>query len=190
MGLDDGEWIDAEATGDRGATRDEEAGGEWAEDGWPGRAGPTGNRHRGDRGTSGFSVRVAAVVALLAAAAGVAVGLLIFRGTAVAEGAGVTPGAAASPRGGAGLPALPGRSGSGNGRLQMMLTGRVLAVSDRSITIGGNGPSVTAAVTRSTKITGAVSGIGEVKVGAEVSAQITGTGGDLAATAIQDPAVT
>jgi hypothetical protein len=68
----------------------------------------------------------------------------------------------------------------------MMLSGRVLAVSDRSITIGGNGPSVTAAITRFTKITGAVSGIGGVRVGAEVSAQITGTGSDLTATAIQD----
>jgi hypothetical protein len=72
----------------------------------------------------------------------------------------------------------------------MMLSGRVLAVSERSITIGGDGPAVTVAITKSTKITGAVSRIGAVKVGAEISAQITGTSGDLTATAIQDPAVT
>jgi hypothetical protein len=69
-----------------------------------------------------------------------------------------------------------------------MLTGRVLAVSDNSITIGGNGHSVTAAVTKATTITGTVRDIGGIKVGAEVSAQITGTPGNLAVTAIQDPA--
>jgi len=70
----------------------------------------------------------------------------------------------------------------------MILTGRVLAVSGTSITIGGEGPSVTAAVTRATKVTGTVRGIGGVKVGDEVSAQITGTASHLTAIAIQDPA--
>jgi hypothetical protein len=83
---------------------------------------------------------------------------------------------------------LPGLSGNGNGQLQMILTGRVLAVSGAAITIGGNGPSVTAAVTGATKIAGTAHGIGGVKVGDEVSAQITGTASHLIATAIQDPA--
>jgi hypothetical protein len=47
---------------------------------------------------------------------------------------------------------------------------------------------VTAAVTRATKVTGAVHGISGVKVGDEVSAQITGTASSLTATAIHDPA--
>ena len=52
---------------------------------------------------------------------------------------------------------------------------------------GGDGPSVTAAVTGATTITGTVHGIGGIKVGNEVSAQITGTASHLTATAIQDP---
>ena len=70
----------------------------------------------------------------------------------------------------------------------MVLAGRVLAVSGTSITIGGVGTSVTAAVTSVTKVTGSVRGIGGVKAGDEVSAQITGTVSHLTATAIQDPA--
>ena len=69
-----------------------------------------------------------------------------------------------------------------------LLTGRVLAVSRTSITIGGAGPSVTAAVTSATTITGSVHGIGGVKAGDQVSAQLTGTATHLTATAIQDPA--
>lgn len=69
----------------------------------------------------------------------------------------------------------------------MMLTGQVLAVSHASITIGGAGPAVTAAITSATTITGSVHGIGGVKVGDEISAQITGTPSHLTATALQDP---
>ena len=47
---------------------------------------------------------------------------------------------------------------------------------------------MTAAVTGATTITGTVHGIGGIKVGNEVSAQITGTASHLTATAIQDPA--
>ncbi len=87
------------------------------------------------------------------------------------------------------LPGLPGSaSGNGNGQLRMLLTGRVLAVSATSITIGGTGPSVTAAVTGATTITGHAHGIGGVKVGDEVAAQITGTPSHLVTTTLQDPA--
>jgi hypothetical protein len=82
---------------------------------------------------------------------------------------------------------LPGLSGNGNGPLRQLLTSRVLAVSGASITIGGDGASVTAAVTATT-VTGKVHSIGGVKVGDEVSAQISGTASHLTATAIQDPA--
>ncbi len=62
------------------------------------------------------------------------------------------------------------------------------AVSGASITIGGDGASVTAAVTATTTVTGKVHSIGGVKVGDEVSAQISSTASHLTATAIQDPA--
>ncbi len=70
----------------------------------------------------------------------------------------------------------------------MLLTGRVLAVSGTSVTIGGTGPSVTAAVTSTTKLTGRVHRIGGIKAGDEVAAQITGTPSHLVITNLQDPA--
>ena len=146
----------------------------------------------GHGGVPGFSVWAAAIVAVLATAAGVAAGLFLVRGTPAASAAsGATPStlapSASAPAGGsASLPGLPGLSG--NGQLRMILTGRVVAVSRTSITIGGDGPSVTAAVTGATTITGTAHGIGGVKVGDEVSAQITGTASHLTVSAIQDPA--
>lgn len=165
-----------------------------AED-WPGEpAGRPGNGERWGRGgVSGFSGRVAAAVAVVAATAGVAAGFFLVRGAPVASASGgATPvtSAPVSPGNGAGLPALPGRpgNGNGNGQLRMLLTGRVLAVSGTSITIGGTGPSVTAAITGATTITGRAHGIGGVKVGDEVAAQITGTPSHLVTTTIRDPA--
>jgi hypothetical protein len=207
----------AGAAGNPGAAADRGMAGDdgWPVDGWPGDSWPGDERPggaqpggaqpggaqpggaqrggagkgRGHGGASGFSVRVAAVVAVLAAAAGVAAGLFLVKGTPVASTAdGATPSASAPAGSSTGLPALPGLSRNGNGQLQMLLTGRVLAVSGTSITIGGNGPSVTAAVTSATTITGTVHGIGGISVGNEVSAQITGTASHLTATAIQDPA--
>ena len=192
MGLDDGEWIRDEAAGAGEAAGVDEG---WPEDSWPaderpGEAQPGGaGKGRGHGGAPGFSVRAAAAVAVLAAAAGVAAGLFLVKDAPAASSAGVaTPSASAPARSSTGLPGLPGLSGNGNGQLRMVLTGRVLAVSGTSITIGGDGPSVTAAVTGATTITGTVRGIGGVKVGDEVSAQITGTASHLTATAIQDPA--
>ena len=95
------------------------------------------------------------------------------------------PPASATAGSGAGLLPPPALTGHG-GQPQLLLTGEVLAVSGTSITIGGNGPSVTAAVTRATKVTGTVRGIGGIKVGDEVSARITGSGHKLAVCAIQD----
>jgi hypothetical protein len=57
-----------------------------------------------------------------------------------------------------------------------------------SITIGGTGPSVTAAINGGTTITGSAHGIGGVKVGDEVAAQITGNASHLVTTTLQDPA--
>ena len=150
MGLDDGEWIRDEAAGaagNPGAAADRGMAGDdgWPVDGWPGDSWPGDERPggaqpggagkgRGHGGASGFSVRVAAVVAVLAAAAGVAAGLFLVKGTPVASTAdGATPSASAPAGSSTGLPALPGLSRNGNGQLQMLLTGRVLAVSGTSI---------------------------------------------------------
>ncbi len=70
----------------------------------------------------------------------------------------------------------------------MLRTGRVLAVSGASVTIGGDGPSVSPAVTGATTITGTIPRHRRLKVGNEESAQITGTASHLTTTAIQDPA--
>jgi hypothetical protein len=167
------------------------------DDEWPGDDRPPGlpsetGKRWGRGGVPGFSVWMAAAVAVLAAAAGVGAGLLI-KGTPTASAAGAATPSATAPGGtapggsGASMPALPGPAENGNGQVQIILTGRVQAVSATSITIGGSGPSVTAAVTSATKVTGAVRGIAGVKAGDRVAAQVSGTPGHLVATAIQDP---
>jgi hypothetical protein len=188
MERDDGEWIRDQAASRAGPDD------EWpAHDRPPGPPGPqpeTGKRWD-HGGVPGFSVWVAAAVAVLAAAAGVATALLI-RGTPAASAAGPAtpstppPGVTAPGGSGSSLPPLPGPAG--NGKVQIILTGRVVAVSATSITIGGRGPSVTAAVTSATKITAAVHSIAGVKAGDDVAAQVSGTPGHLTAIAIQDPA--
>ena len=95
-------------------------------------------------------------------------------------GNGALPGGGAVPGGGQG--AGPGQAGS------LFLIGKVTGVSRTSITIGGPGRTVTAAVTGATRVTGKVSTITEIKVGDQVSAQITqGSSGNVAV-AIADPA--
>jgi len=161
----------------------------------------------GHGGVPGFSARLALAVAVVAAVAGIAVGFLLTRAAPAASAAGgATPSASAPalvpgsapasapvPRGrGDGSQARPGLPGNvgGNedGQLRILLTGRVLAVSGTSVTIGGAGPSVTAAVTTATKLTGRVHAIGGVKVGDQVAADITGTPKHLIITTLQDPA--
>jgi hypothetical protein len=162
-----------------------------ADDSWP-----TGSGKRWGRGgVSGFSGWVAAAVALAAATAGVAVGFFLVRGTSAASAAEAARPAASAPAssgGGVDLPTrprLPGKaSGNGNGQLRILLVGRVLAVSGTSITIGGTGPSVTATINGGTTITGSAHGIGGVKVGDKVAAQITGNASHLVTTTLQDPA--
>ena len=149
-------------------------------------------------GMERFSARMAVAVAVVAAVAGVAVGFFLTRGAPVASAAGgampsVSAPVSAPPSTGGGgprtLPGLPGNAGGdGDEQLRMLLTGRVLAVSRTSVTIGGAGPSVTAAVTSTTKLTGHVHGLSSVKVGDEVAAQITGTPSHLVITTLQDPA--
>lgn len=175
----------------------------WSDGEWPdgepfaasgGPAGP-GFGYRaggwGHGGIPGFSAWIAVAVAVAAAVAGVTVGFFLTRGASAASTAGrVTPSASAPALGGGGSgpQALPGLPGNGDGQLRILLTGRVLAVSGTSVTIGGAGPSVTAAVTSATKLTGRAHGIGGIKVGDEVAAQISGTPSHLVITSLQDPA--
>jgi hypothetical protein len=138
------------------------------------------------------------VVGVVAAAVGVAVGLAFVHwpGAAVAATPGASASASASPSGGSagsggsggGLPALPPLSGNGNGEVQVSLIGKVVAVSGTSITLGGNGPSVKAAFTGSTKFGGKVTSPAGIKVGDEVSATVTGSSSKLTVASIQDPA--
>ncbi|MBR7826372.1 hypothetical protein KDK95_08670 [Actinospica sp. MGRD01-02] len=89
--------------------------------------------------------------------------------------------------GGGTLAALPPLSGNGGG-LMYMLNGKVAAISSTSITLAGNGPSVTAAINSSTQVSGDISSVSGIKVGDQVTAQVSGqSSSSLVATAIQDP---
>jgi hypothetical protein len=190
MESDDREWIQG------GTTQPEDEESLSGDDGWPAPvAGAVAGKRWGHGGIPGFSGWVAAAVAVVAAAAGVAVGLFLVRGTpasAVSAAGRATPSAsAAAPGASAAAPSASAVApGASAGTLRVVLTGQVRAVSRTSITIGGAGPAVTAAVTSATTITGRVRGIDGVKPGDEVSAQLTGTAGKLVATAIQDPGST
>jgi hypothetical protein len=123
------------------------------------------------------------VVAVVALGAGAGVALAVGRGLDNSPAPSATPSSQPSYGGGGTVP------GGGSGPVgQGFIEGRVTAVSSTSITIGGPGQSMTAAITAATKITGKVTSIGSVKVGDEVSAQITVSGGQATVTAIQDPA--
>jgi hypothetical protein len=208
-GWPDDEWLDGESfaapggpMGPMGQGRPMGRGGPMGTPGRP--AGPgSGFGYRtggwGHGGVPGFSARMAVAVAVVAAVAGVAAGFILTRGAPVASAAGgampsvPAPGSAPPSAGrGAGpraLPGLPGNAGgNGDEQLRMLLTGRVLAVSRTSVTIGGAGPSVTASVTSTTRLTGRVHALSGVKVGDEVTAQITGTPSHLVITTLQDPA--
>jgi hypothetical protein len=152
----------------------------------PGGLGPSGPGRR--------SLRPLAltVVAVLALGAGAGVALAVGRGLDNSASPSATPSSQPSygAPGGSGGGAVPGGGTvPGGGPVgQGFLEGRVTAVSSTSITIGGPGQSVTAAITAATKVTGKVTSIGSVKVGDQVSAQITVSGGQATVTAIQDPA--
>jgi hypothetical protein len=102
-------------------------------------------------------------------------------------GAAPSGGASGVPTGGPGGGLAPGQGGGSGVVRQMFLTGQVTAVSPTSITLAGSGPSITAAVTSQTKITGQAHSITAIHVGDQVSAQIVQIGGTTTATAIQYP---
>jgi hypothetical protein len=138
---------------------------------------------------------VLVVIVLAAAAAGAVIALAVHAYASPGAGAAASSqpsvrvtGPPGSQSGGGALPgsALPGSASGGAGRL--FVVGKVTAVSGTSITIGGPAHTVTADVTAATRVTGRVSGIGGVRTGDQVSAQITRAGGRDTAVAIQDPA--
>ena len=127
-------------------------------------------------------------VAVLAAALGAGL-VLAFTGSSGGPSAAGSPGR--SPRslapGGAAGPGQRGGVLPGGGAATLFLIGTVTAVSSTSITIAGAGPTVTVAVTPSTRVSGRVTSISGIKVGDQVSALITQNGGRATAIAIGCP---
>ena len=154
---------------------------------WPGAArahGPGGQPGR--RYRRPLALTAVAVVALAVGAGGaaaVAQGLLHAASAPAAPSA--SPPTSAAPGG-----VIPGGviPGGSSGTARLFMAGRVVAVTPTSITIGGPAHRVTAAVTAATRVTGRVTSIRSVKVGDQVSAQITERSGKATATSIQDPA--
>jgi hypothetical protein len=194
MGLEGARWPD-----DDDWPEDDPDGDDWPDDdeaedrpGVPWPAGSPGPAPGWGGGPPRSRVRplVAAAVAVVALGVGAGVAVAVGRGLSSSPAATQTPGNTQPqtvPGGNAGgVPpgALPGSGQVG----QLILGGKVTAVSGTSITIAGGSHTVTAAVTSSTKVTGKVSSIGAVKVGDLVTAEITESGGKATATAIQDPA--
>jgi len=137
---------------------------------------------------------VTAVVAALAGFGVVAAALHdVTSSASPGASVGSSPSASASPSAGSAVPGggtpagIPLPAGPGQQEL-LEIGGKVMAVSAKSITVGGPGQSVTAAVTAATKVTGRVSRIGGIKVGDFVAVSISGTNGKLTANSIQDPA--
>jgi hypothetical protein len=193
--VDDDPWPDDLWPDDASPARPGEAAGEGAPSGpWPPQPGPPARPGGGPRRRwrPPFAL---VVIALVAAAAGAVVALAVHDisspGPALAGSPSAQPsGLAPVPSGGTnpgGSGTSPGGGGPG-GALTAFVVGRVSAVSGTSITIGGPAHSVTAAVTAATRVTGKVTGIHGIKVGDQVSAQLTQNGGKFSVVAVQDPA--
>jgi hypothetical protein len=166
----------------------------WLGSGYPQAGYPTTPGGPGRPGRRGMLLAVTAVVA---AAAGFGIVTVAIRDVSGGPAASATPSASAPNTGGSGgqpsggthvrpqaggVPSLPpGATES------LEIGGLVRAVSATSITVGGSGQEVTAAVTRATVITGKVTSISGIKVGDFVSASISGANGKLTADSIQDP---
>jgi hypothetical protein len=137
------------------------------------------------------TLTIAAVV-IAAAVIGVVAAMLIVGTPPGSPTAATTPPGSAptgapaqggAPGGGLGI----GGGGGGSGGEELFLGGRVTAISATSITLTGQDHTFSAAITSATKFTG-VSGPSGIKVGDEVTAQITDAGSaHPVATSIQDP---
>jgi hypothetical protein len=156
----------------------------WPDDGtdpdWPDPDWPDDRRERGRlpavvagsgrHGPRGLALALTAAVAL-----GAGAGAVYLYKSAVAAPA---PASAASS---------PSPGGSGAEESVMML-GRVLAVANDSVTVGGPGQAISARATSATKFTGKVRSLAQVRVGDTVSAEITVSGGAATLVRLQDPA--
>ena len=156
---------------------------------WRRAAPPAAHGRDGGPGRRGLRPLALAIVAVVALGGGAGVALAITRlGHPASPSA--TPSTQPSvlaPGGSSGGGPVGGPGGGAVG--EMFVAGPVTAVSSTSITIGGPGHTVTAAITSATRISGKVTSIGGIKVGDQVSAQITqGNGGQPTVTAIQYPA--
>src|ERR1700728_516770 len=204
VGGADRDWPDDQADGpDRdwpdGGAEDERDPGwpdDWPDDGgndppWR-RAAPLPAHGRdGGPGRSRLRPLALAIVAVVALGAGAGVALAITKGLDHSPSPSAAPSTqppAVVPGGGSG--GIPGGTIPGGGAVgEMFVAGPVTAISGTSITIGGPNHTVTAAITSSTRMTGKVTSVGAIKVGDQVSAQITeSNGGQPTVTAIQDPA--
>lgn len=154
---------------------------DWPGPGWPASGSP--GIGPGRRRSRLISVLV---IALVAGLAGAAIAL-VARDLRGPSGNAAMP----SPRPSHLNPPQPGGMlpgpGSG-GTAGIFLAGRVIAVSETSVTIGAQGQRLTAAVTGSTRVSGKVSSVSGIKVGDQVSAQISQSGGKATVIAIWDPA--
>jgi hypothetical protein len=145
---------------------------------WPGQGGPPPRR-------SGRGLIIAAA-AVVAAVVGAGAAL------AVKEWPSSSPPAASSnslPNGqsGAGAGAGAGGGAEQGQYLHIVMEGKVTAISSNSITIQGSEHTVTASITSATKITGSASSVSAIKVGDDVSAEITRSGGQTVVDALQYP---
>jgi hypothetical protein len=121
-----------------------------------------------------------AAVVIAAAVIGVVAAVLIVGRPSGSPAPATNP--ATTPAGSA-----PTAAPSQGGGEDLFLGGRVTAISASSITLTGQGQAFTAAITGSTTFTG-VRGPSGIKVGDEVTAQITGANSaHPVATSIQDP---
>ncbi len=156
---------------------------------WRRAAIPAAYGRYGGPGRSGLRPLALTIVAVVALGAGAGVALAITKGLDHSPSPAAAPStqpSAVAPGGSSGGGTIPGGGGAVG---EMFVAGQVTAVSSTSITIGGPNHTVTAAITSSTRITGKVTSIGGIKVGDQVSAQITeSNGGQPTVAAIQDPA--
>jgi hypothetical protein len=192
------------------------AGGEWPDDLWPADdevAGRQGDPAPGSRTQAGGTPPmppgwpgadrtqrarwllpgVLAAVIIAGAVAGAVVAAAVMHNSPGPAASSQPPAVSQQQPGGNGAPVggtLPGGAppGGGGSGASMFVIGTVTAVSGTSITIGGQGHTVTATVTSATRVTGKVAGLGGIKVGDQVSAQLTQDGGRVTAVAIADPA--
>jgi hypothetical protein len=142
----------------------------------------------GWRGRRVLSLAATAVLALGAGGAAVVVAQDLREDATPTAQQSTAPGphGAAGPQGGT-ISEAPGASGSGAVTV-LMLLGQVTAVGRDSVTLGGPGGTISAAVTSVTQFTGRVRSLRGVRAGDQVAMQVRVTNGVARLVTIQDPA--